>query len=131
MKFNVAKCHSKRVTRHFSHKQILLDYTLHQQTLENVVRKIFRHNNYGEHGLGQYISDISSKANKTLGLLGKNLAFSPRSTKEAACKTLVHLKLEYATPILSPYCKLDSDSTNHGEGTEDDSPLDLQKVAQH
>ena len=36
MKFNVAKCHSMRVTRHYSHKQILHDYTLHKQTLENV-----------------------------------------------------------------------------------------------
>ena len=36
MKFNVAKCHSIRVTRHYSHKQIIHDYTLHQQTLENV-----------------------------------------------------------------------------------------------
>ena len=36
MKFNVAKCHSMRVTRHYSHKQIIHDYTLHQQTLENV-----------------------------------------------------------------------------------------------
>ena len=34
MKFNVAKCHSMRVTQH--HKQILFDYSLHNQTLENV-----------------------------------------------------------------------------------------------
>ena len=36
MKFNVTKCHSKRVTRHYSYKQILHNYTLHQQILENV-----------------------------------------------------------------------------------------------
>ena len=36
MKFNVAKCHSMRVTRHYSHKQIIHDYTLHQQTVANV-----------------------------------------------------------------------------------------------
>ena len=34
MKFNVAKCHSMRVTRHQHHKQILFDYSLHHQTLE-------------------------------------------------------------------------------------------------
>ena len=33
MIFNVVKCHSMRVTRHYSHKQIIHDYTLHQQTL--------------------------------------------------------------------------------------------------
>ena len=36
MKFNVAKCHSIRLTQHYSHKHIIHDYTLHQQTLENV-----------------------------------------------------------------------------------------------
>ena len=36
MKFNVAKCHSMRVTRHQHHKQILFDYSLHNQSLENV-----------------------------------------------------------------------------------------------
>ena len=32
MKFNVAKCHSMRVTRHQHHKQILFDYSLVQRT---------------------------------------------------------------------------------------------------
>ena len=36
MKFNVAKCHSMRVTRHQHHKQFLFDFSLHNQTLENV-----------------------------------------------------------------------------------------------
>ena len=37
MKFNVAKCHSMRVTRrHQHHKHILFDYSLHNQTLENI-----------------------------------------------------------------------------------------------
>ena len=54
---------------------------------------------------GQHISDISSKATKTLGFLSRNLAFAPRSTKEVAYKTLVCPKLEYAAAIWSPYCK--------------------------
>ena len=34
IKLNVAKCHSIRLTiRHYSHKHIIHDYTLHQQTL--------------------------------------------------------------------------------------------------
>ena len=36
MKFSVAKCQSMRVTRHQHNKQILFDYSLHNQTLENV-----------------------------------------------------------------------------------------------
>ena len=36
MKFNIAKCHSMRVTRHPPDKHIHFDYTLHQQRLEQV-----------------------------------------------------------------------------------------------
>ena len=55
---------------------------------------------------GQHVSEISSKATKTLGFLRKNLAFAPRSTKEVAYKTLVRPKLEYAAPIWSLHSKL-------------------------
>ena len=58
------------------------------------------------------ISEISSKATKTLGFLRRNLAFAPKSTKEVAYKTLVRPKLEYAAPIWSPYSKL---QINHVE----------------
>ena len=37
MKFNVAKCHSMRVTRHPPDKHIQFEYTLHQQRLEQVL----------------------------------------------------------------------------------------------
>ena len=106
MKFNVAKCHSMRVTRHYSHKQIIHDYTLHQQTLENVQSLKYLGITITDNmDWGQHISDISSKATKTLGFLRRNFAFAPRSTKEVAYKTLVRPKLEYAAPIWSPYCK--------------------------
>ena len=52
---------------------------------------------------GKHISDISSKATKSLGFLRRNLAFAPRSPKEVAYKTLVRHKLEYAAPIWNPY----------------------------
>ena len=55
---------------------------------------------------GQHVSEISSKATKTLGFLRRNLAFAPRCTKEVAYKTLVRPKLEYAAPIWSPHSKL-------------------------
>ena len=88
MKFNVAKCHSIRVTRHQHHKQILFDYPLHNQTLENVQSAKYlgitiTDNMYW----GQHVSEISSKASKTLGFLRRTLAFAPRSTKAVAYKT--------------------------------------------
>ena len=107
MKFNVAKCHSMRVTRHQLHKQILFDYSLHNQTLENVQSAKYLGITISDNmDWGQHISEISSKATKTLGFLRRNLAFAPRSTKEVAYKTLVRPKLEYAAPIWSPYSKL-------------------------
>ena len=90
----------------YSHKQIIHDYTLHQQTLENVQSAKYLGITITENiDWGQHISDISSKATKTLGFLRRNFAFAPRTTKEVAYKTLVRPKLEYAAPIWSPYCK--------------------------
>ena len=85
MKFNVAKCHSMRVTRHHHHKQFLFDYSLHNQTLENVQSAKYLGITISDNmDWGQHISEISSKASKTFGLLHGNLAFAPRSTMEVA-----------------------------------------------
>ena len=87
-------------------KQIIHNYTLYQQTLENVQSAKYIGITITEKmDLGQHISDMLSKATKTLGFLRRNLAFTPRSTMEVAYKTLVRPKLEYAAPIWSPYCK--------------------------
>ena len=100
MKFNVPKCHSMRVTRHQQHKHILFDYSLHNQTLENVqLAKYLGITISDNMDWGQHISEISSKATKTLGFLRRNLAFAPKSTKESAYKTLVRPKLEYAAHL--------------------------------
>ena len=94
------------MTQHNSHKHILHDYTLHQQTLDNVQSAKYLGITITENmDWGQHISDISSKATKTLGFLRRNMAFAPRSTKEDAYKTLVRPTLECAAPFWSPYCK--------------------------
>ena len=50
----------------------------------------------------QHISEITCIATKTLGFLRRNLALTPRHTKEVAYKTLVRPQLEYAVPIWHP-----------------------------
>ena len=96
-----------RVTRHQHHKLILFDYSLHNQTLENVQSAKYLGIAITDNmDWGQHVSEISSKATKKIGFLRGNLAFAPRSTKEVAYKTLVQPKLEYAAPILSPNSKL-------------------------
>ena len=107
MKFNVAKCHSMRVTRHLPDKQILFDYTLHQQKLEQVQSAKYLGLTITDNlDWGQHVSEISCKATKTMGFLRRNLALAPKHTKEVAYKTLVRPQLEYAAPIWNPYHKL-------------------------
>ena len=80
MKFNVAKCHSMRVTRG-SDKHIQFDYTLHQQRLEQVQSaKYLGITITDDLDWGQHISEISAKATKTMGFLRRNLAFAHRHT---------------------------------------------------
>ena len=107
MKINVAKCHSMRVTRHLPDKQILFDYTLHQQKLEQVQSAKYLGLTITDNlDWGQHVSEISCKATKTVGFLRRSLALAPKHTKEVAYKTLVRPQLEYAAPIWNPYHKL-------------------------
>ena len=104
MKFNVSKCHSMRVTRLHPSRHIGVNYTLHQQTLEQVQSaKYLGLTITDDLDWGQHISEITCKTTKTLGFLRRNLALAPRHTKEVAYKTLVRPQLEYAAPIWHPY----------------------------
>ena len=55
---------------------------------------------------GQHISDISSLANKTLCFLRRNLAFTPRSTKEVAYKIWYALNWSMQPPFGALIVKL-------------------------
>ena len=105
MKFNLAKCHSMGVTQHQQHhKQILFDYSLHNQKLENVQWVKYLDNTITDNmDWGQHVSEITSKATKTLGFHRRNLGFAPRSIKDVPYKALVRPKPEYAAPIWSPH----------------------------
>ena len=108
-----------RVTRHQQHKQILFDYSLHNQTMENVQSaKLLGITISDNMDWGQHISEISSKATKTLGFLCRNLTFAPRSTKDVAYKTLIRPQLEYAAPIWSPNSKLQINQVEKVQRTE-------------
>lgn len=54
-----------------------------------------------------HISNISRKANKTLGMIKRNLWNCPQSIKETTYKTIVRPKLEYACESWDPYYKKD------------------------
>ena len=104
MKFNVAKCHSMRVTRHLLSNQIHFNYSLHQQTLEQVRSAKYLGLTITDNlEWGQHVSEVSCKATKTLGFLRRKLALAPRHTKEVAYETLVRPQLEYAASVWHPY----------------------------
>ena len=85
-----------RVTRLHPSKHIQFNYTLHQQTLEQVQSaKYLGLTITDDLDWGQHISEITCKATKTLGFLRRNLA--------VVYKTLVRSQLEYAAPIWDPY----------------------------
>ena len=62
MKFNVAKCHSIRVTRHLPENQIQFEYSLHQQRLEQVQSAKYLGITITDNlDWGQHVSEISCK----------------------------------------------------------------------
>ena len=78
MKFNVAKCHSMRVTWHLPSNHIHINYSLHihinyslhQQTLEQVQSAEYIGITITDNfKWGQHVSEIGSKATKTLGAM--------------------------------------------------------------
>ena len=93
-----------RVTRHLPSNQIHFNYSLHQQIFEQVESVKYLGITVTDNlEWGQHVSEISSKATKTLGFLRRNLALAPQHTKEVAYQTLVRPQLEYAAPIWHPY----------------------------
>ena len=113
-KFNVAKYHSMRVTKHHLPKQVIHDYSLHNQVLENVPLGITVTDDLD---WGQRINNITSKATKTLSFLRRNLTLALKETKVAAYKALVRPQLEYAAPIWNPYHQTEINRTEKVQRT--------------
>ena len=110
MKFNVAKCHSMRVTKHPFPKQIIYDYSLHNQVLVNVPSaKYLGITITDDRNWGQHINNVTSKATKTLGFLCRNLTLAPQETKVAAYQAFVRSQLEYVAPIWNPHHQTEID----------------------
>ena len=74
-----------RVTKHPLPKQIIHDYSLHNQVLENVPSsKYLGITITDDLEWGQHINNVTSKATRTLGFLRRNLILGPKETKVAA-----------------------------------------------
>ena len=101
MSFNPSKCKVIKVTR--KRKPSDFQYILHGQTLESI-----DHTKY----LGVHISRdlrwnthadrVTSKANRTLGFVRRNLQTSSIKIKDTAYKTLIRPTVEYCSSVWDP-----------------------------
>ena len=81
------------VTQHLHHEQLIQNNSLHNQVLEYVQSAKYLEDTISDNlDWDQHISDVSTKATKTLGFLHRNLSLAPKETKEAEYKTLMHPK---------------------------------------
>jgi hypothetical protein len=106
MEFNPSKC--KIVTISSKKNPPQKKYVFCGEELEQVDRFPYLGvtiNN--KHKLSDHISTISSKANKSLGMMQRNLWNCPKDVRETAYTALVRPKLEYASAAWDPHLKKD------------------------
>ena len=108
MSFNVSKCKSLSITR--KRNPYLHQYTLNGQELESVKShpylgvELTQSLNWNNH-----INNITTKANRSLGFIKRNLKRCPEQIKDQAYKSLVRPHVEYASSVWSPHQKYQVD----------------------
>ena len=103
MRFQPVKCNMMQLTNKRSSK-IQASYTLEGTLLENVESiKYLGVTITNDLKWNTHISNVCTKANKTLGILRKNLYSCPPDVKEAAYKGLVRPVLEYGSSVWDPH----------------------------
>ena len=107
MSFNASKCFAMRITH--KRKPIITNYHM-----DNITLKEVSHHPYlgvelsSDLKWSTHINNISTKANKILGLLKRNIYHCDTHTKAIAYKSLVRPILEYCSTIWDPHHKSDS-----------------------
>ena len=99
MRFQPVKCNMMQITRKRI-KKIHASYTLEGTALENVESfKYLGVTITNDLRWNTHVSNICTKANRTLGYLRRNLYACPQEVKEAAYKGLVRPVLEYSGSV--------------------------------
>ena len=104
MRFQPVKCNMMQLTRKHLNK-IQASYTLEGAVLESVDNiKYLGVTITNDLKWNTHVSNICTKANRTLGFLRRELFFScPLNVKEAACKRMVRPILEYGSSVCDPH----------------------------
>ena len=102
MRFQPVKCNMMPITRKRM-KKINVSYSLEGTVLENVEKiKYLGVTITNDLKWNTRVSNICTKANRTLGFLRRNLATCPRDVKESAYKGLVRPVLGYGSSVWEP-----------------------------
>ena len=102
MEFHPGKCQVLSITRN---KNIIKhEYSLHGNKLEHVdTAKYLGVTLSHDLRWNQHITNITNKANRSLGFLRRNLQINNPQLKATAYKTLVRPSVEYAASVWDPY----------------------------
>ena len=102
MRFQPVKCNMMQLTRK-QIKKIHASYTLEGTDLESVESiKYLGVTITSDLSWNTHVSNVCTKANRTLGFLRRNLYSCPQEVKEAAYKGLVHPVLDYGSSVWDP-----------------------------
>ena len=102
MRFQPVKCNMMQLTRKRI-KKIHASYTLEGTNLENVESiKYLGVTITSDLRWNTHVSNVCTKANRTLGFLRRNLHSFPQEVKEAAYKGLVRPVLDYGSSVWDP-----------------------------
>ena len=102
MRFQPVKCNMMQLTRKRI-KKIHASYTLEGTNLENVESiKYLGVTITSDLRWNTHVSNVCTKANRTLGFLRRNLYSCPQEVKEAAYKGLVRPVLDYGSSVWDP-----------------------------
>ena len=101
IRFQPVKCNMKQIRKQI--KKIHASYTLEGTVLENVENtKYFGITITNDLRWNTHVSNVCTKANRTLGFLRRNLYACPQEVKEATYKGLVRPVLEYSGSVWDP-----------------------------
>ena len=102
MRFQSVKCNMMQLTRKRT-KKIHASYTLEGTDLENVESiKYLGVTIISDFRWNTHVSNVCTKANRTLGFLRRNLYSCPQEVKEAAYEGLVRPVLDYGSSVWDP-----------------------------
>ena len=106
MAFHPEKCQVLRATRR--RQKLPFPYSIHGHTLEDVKEaKYLGVTITDDLTWSSHITNITKKANKTLGFLRRNLVIGSKKTREQAYKAFVRPVLEYCSPVWDPHAEKD------------------------